>query len=254
MQIYRIAHRNPIDIASNTLADKLLTAIRNLYNANQLFIKPYREKETTLKYVGFETSIDARINMDIVEGDYNPSFFMRAEYNSVQPSEEEIRQNPNIISSNRIIEVFLIIYHNFSPKDFNDFYMRSVFAFRHELQHMVQDQNKMFQNNELDYNPSFLASEKDPVRRFNEVGRYLASIFEQEPFIRGFMMRCKKKKEPILPALKNYIRHNLFTTNTGEEQRIKDEYGLQADQIEHSLIDLYIRRAREIFPNIQNTP
>ena len=73
---------------------------------------------------------------------------------------------------------------------------------------------------------------------------------EQEPVIRGLMLECKKERKSLQEVLIGTIRTTLFSNDPLMEKRIKKQFGLQADHAERLITELYLRRAKEIFPNL----
>lgn len=253
MYIYRIALRNLMDTATNLLAQKALNIIIKLYETQQLFSKKKIKLEKEARYPGIGTPINVIIRITTLTNRTDPPFDINALYSSIQPDPYEVLANPTgVKSKNRQIEIFINIAPNFSHKSFNDFYMQTVVALRHELTHLIQDQKGMpieFPNKGYDIEKM---KEKDPLKRFTETRNYLTSLFEQEPFIRGFMLSCKKQGIPILPTLQKFIHEQLFTNNIAVEKEIKRVHGLEADHAEPMLMKLYQDRIQEMFPNTQN--
>lgn len=250
-QLYKIAFRNPIDLATNKIANKILSIVMHLYKENRLFTQDHRDASIDIKYEDFKDILKVTINLDILRASAQRPFLIEAQYSSIQPSVFLTIFSPFTESFDRRMDINIKISQNFSNKFFNDFYKEAVMVIRHELQHMIQDQERMPLLYRRDYDIQKL-EEPDPVKRFNEISKYLSSRFEQEPFIRGFMLFCKKEKLSVIETIKSFIHDTLFTKNPVIERTIKDKYGLQAEHIENLLTNLYIQRAKEIFPNIKN--
>jgi hypothetical protein len=217
----------------------------SLYKQNRLFTQKTREASIEVKYEGFNDKLRINININILDKNTTIPFLVTAMYKTLY------NNNSNIQSTNRNIDVSIKIAPNFSYKSFNNFYMETVAVIRHELEHMVQDQKKWMSKYNIGYNIEKL-NEPNPIKKFMEIANYLSSIFEKDAFIRGLVLLCKKEKLQAIKIIKEFIHDSLFSENPAIENAIKKEYGLQAEHIEKILVDLYMKKMKEIFPNIKD--
>ena len=252
MRIYKIAFRNPLDMATNILSRKLLQAVIKLTDQGRLNQRGNWIIETNAKYKGFGDEIKIVIHLNVVEKYMIPPFSINAQYSSLNLSPYALlTTNTEDISHNKKLEIWMNFSILFSKKFYNDLYGYIVNAIRHELEHMKQDEERMVRKHPKDYDANTLTTEKDLIKSFDERSKYLSSAFEQEPWIRGFMLQCKKEKVSLGDALIDFIHQTLFLNDTETEKRIKNVVGLKAEHIEQILYKLYMDRAKKIFPKMQ---
>ena len=193
-----------------------------------------------LEYDGINTRLAYTVDLEIVNKYMHPPFLVNAEY----------RRTERIDSSvTREIIVFAKIGLSFSDYSFNDFYMMSVNAIRHELEHYNDDINENLSSPQ--YSPEGLSSDDINIA-FQSMAQYLLDKAEQIPFIKGFMLSSKKQNLPVSEQLKNFVHDQLFSNNKRREEQIRKIVGeTMAEHVERQIIDLYLKRTQELFPNMK---
>ena len=251
MKIYKIAFRNHFEIASNIMSEKLLHMIKDLYESKRLFSQTKWTKNTIAKYKGFLEPLDININIDVFHDKKSfPSYNIKGMYKCDAPLFDQTAE-----SKNRSMIIYIIIFGNFSQKDYNSFYQSAVNVIRHELEHLDKDQQRKryrpSYNVEKMMNNKGTSATEQAINRFEEMAKYLADKAEQEAMIKGILLYCKKQKIPIMRKIREFIRGNLFI-DPQIERAIKNHFGLQAEHIEQILIDLYAKRIKELYPHIDD--
>lgn len=252
MLIYKIAFRNPLDLATNTLSKKILQAVMKWDKQGKLQHESKWQIETTAKYKGFKDELKIMLYVDVVKEYMVPPFNIHAQYSSINLTPYVLlTTDAEDVSHNKKLDIWTTFSVSFSKKFYDMFYSYIVNAVRHELEHMKQDEERMVRKYPKDYDPQKLMTEKDLKKSFEERTKYLMSAFEQEPWVRGFMLQSKKEGLPISMMLTEFIHQTLFLNDEETENIIKKEMGLQAEHIEQILYKLYMDRAKKIFPNMQ---
>jgi len=243
MKIYKIAFRNALDTITNTLAKEISSKIRRL-NAQGKITKEYLNGYSStdnLNYDGIKTNLLYTIKMEVIDTYINPPYLIEAKY-----VRREMQLSNKITIFIREITVNIKFSPSFDHNIYNDFYMDAVNVIRHELQHYADDLNGLLKPK---YSQEGLRS-KDIKIQFESMAQYLIDQSEQVPFIKGFMLQSKKRNVPINDNITQFIHEQLFSNNNKEEQLIKKTVGeTMAEHVERQIVDIYLKRIKEIFPN-----
>jgi hypothetical protein len=243
MKIYKIAFRNPLDTITNTLAKEISSKVRRLEERGKItkeYLNNYSSKEN-LNYDGIKTNLAYIIKIEVIDAYMNPPYLIEAEYTISE------RKFGNIVlEAIREITISIKFSPSFDYNSYNDFYMNAVNVIRHELQHYADDLNGILSPQ---YSIEGLRS-KDIKIKFESMAQYLIDQTEQVPFIKGFMLQSKKRNVPINDNITQFIHEQLFSNNKREEQLIRKTVGeTMAEHVERQIVDIYLKRIKEIFPN-----
>lgn len=239
-QIYKEAFRNPMDSATNIISKKIFNLITNAYKNNKLFNTLQSDKQfininpIQIKYPGFTDRVILKINIVVLNKTMSRTFSVNGGYSG----------------GYRYIEINIELTKDFSKKDFNYFYIDTVIAVRHELEHMHQDQKGWFRKYDKGYDYEKIG-EFDHVKNFREHVKYIYSKFETPSIIKSFVLACKKNKKNIYTEMTELIHDLLFSTNKNVEEEIKKKYGLEAEHAERQLINHYKNQIELLFPNLK---
>jgi len=236
-----------MDMAANRIANRILFSVKKWYDDGKLREPNIYMASTTFKYDGFPVPVKSTIKIEVVDEYMVPPFYVNASYQSRLDLSSPLRYVDNQINFDIVVSIY------FGPKQYNDFYMRTVGVVRHELEHYSDDMAGKLHDGKQDYDPQSLIQENQSLeRRFENTAQYLFSKVEQVPFIRGVMIQCKKEGKSLEGTLREFIQSQLFSPNPKMEEKIRSAVGdLKAKHVEDMMTNLYLQRAEEIFPNMK---
>ncbi len=243
MKIYQIAFRNPLDVITNTLAKEISSKVRRLEEQGKItkeYLNGYSSTDN-LNYDGIKTNLFYTIKMEVIDTYINPPYLIEAEY-----VRREMKLSNKITIFIREITVNIKFSSSFDHNSYNDFYMDTVNVIRHELQHYADDLNGFLKPK---YSQEGLRS-KDIKIQFESMAQYLIDQSEQVPFVKGFMLQSKKRNMPVSDSITQFVHAQLFSNNKKEEELIRRTVGeTMAEHVEQQIVDIYLKRIKEIFPN-----
>jgi hypothetical protein len=239
MIIYKISgYRNPFDNVGRYLARESFSYIKDLLVNKK--IKVGFGYTFTLSFFAEDIKRNVIIIMYInyVDEFYKNIFSVDSEY--------IYKRAPNRKND---INLTINIYNNFSKDYFIDLKQKLIDKFRHEMEHWVQDESIEGGMPVTDYSKDKLNS-VDDIEGFRERIIYVKNQFERDAFIRANMLRAKNTRQPFEKILNSFIDYQLFKSDASVVKNIRDQLGEEVDVILEDLKNIYMSRAKSIFPNL----
>lgn len=190
--------------------------------------------EHTFKYEGFQFPIKSEIQLHVVDYAVTQNYLVNAFYMNIYGS--------------RYINFKIGVTLDFGQQDFNRFYMDVVNVVRHELEHYFDDIEGR-RKGDQGYNPEDVLNYNLSIEdKFESTAKYLQSYSEQIPFIKGFVLQCKKTGVNFFDKIRLYVHEELFSDDKYNEDLIKSTIGYRkAEEIENRIVDMYMKKYNEIY-------
>jgi hypothetical protein len=232
-----VSFRNPLDTDAIQICPKIFSDVRSLALSGSLrsqtlsydIIKVLKEQDRA-KYKNAKVTIN--VSIDVYGGALSYGEFdiggLTLDYGTEKQD----------------IEVDAKITKSFNSNNFRNFYMLLFDVIRHELQHVLDNINKRYDDNH-NKDDSY-GGLVDQIRLLSEK---ILSERELGSYIRGWMLQAKRERKSFIEIAKNSIEVSFY----GKDKKLfmKHPSYLLLSKIEENTIAKVIQEAQKIYKRVR---